>query len=474
MPQFSQRCWHALLSSWSLLMAVTAVAAELPPPEYDPPIVIRRGPQFPAGGIPGIPIVNETYLESPVRIVTETEIPALPAAAQKLLDQFNQAEQELRAKIEAELQPQRQRLIDQLQAQQDQATREARLDDAIAIRARIRQLKALQPGVIKDPGNLYTYRGKAGLKLQVYLVGSIDGTVYGTGTYTDDSDLSTAAVHAGVLKVGEADVLSITLLPGQTAYQASTRNGITSYQYQSWEGSYKFDKADIAAAPVEEVLTDSVYRAGVEGQTLSVKVRGSVTGYVWGDEVYTDDSSVGTAAVHAGLLKSGQVGTVKVMMLPGQSSYAASQKNGITSMSYLSWERSFRFIRDDKVIINPAPKTATPVTSRIHVEEDPGTLLSYRGKVDQVFYFSVVGNKDGFAYGTDTYTDDSTLGTAVVHAGLAKPGERVVVKVTIVPGMTNYMSSTRNGITSHSWGSWSSSYRMTLAGDVTRATELPK
>ncbi len=39
-----------------------------------------------------------------------------------------------------------------------------------------------------------------------------------------------------------------------------------------------------------------------------------------------------------------------------------------------------------------------------------------------VHYFRVTGAAEGQVWGTDTYTRDSSLGAAAVHAGLLKPG----------------------------------------------------
>ena len=48
------------------------------------------------------------------------------------------------------------------------------------------------------------------------------------------------------------------------------------------------------------------------------------------------------------------------------------------------------------------------------------------------FYFRVIGQIDGSLWGTDVYTGDSLIGAAAVHAGLMKPLEVAVLKVTVV------------------------------------------
>ncbi|MBW3539018.1 MAG: protein kinase [Planctomycetes bacterium] len=94
------------------------------------------------------------------------------------------------------------------------------------------------------------------------------------------------------------------------------------------------------------------------------------------------------------------------------------------------------------------------------VQPDPGSLGSYRDKVGRSLYFQVTGNTGGSLWGTGVYTDDSTLATAAVHAGVLRPGETGIVKVTILPGQLSYGASVRNGVTSSSWGEYSGSFRV--------------
>ncbi len=67
--------------------------------------------------------------------------------------------------------------------------------------------------------------------------------------------------------------------------------------------------------------------------------------FVWGTDIYSDDSSVCTAAVHAGVITLAQGGQVTIEIRPGQTSYAGSQRNGVTSSSYGTWSGSFVFVR---------------------------------------------------------------------------------------------------------------------------------
>jgi hypothetical protein len=94
---------------------------------------------------------------------------------------------------------------------------------------------------LADPGTLVTYRNRVGKTFYFQVTGSTTGPIWGTGVYTDDSRLSTAAVHAGVLGNGQKGVVKVTILAGQTAYQGSASNGVTSFAYAQWLGSYRIE-----------------------------------------------------------------------------------------------------------------------------------------------------------------------------------------------------------------------------------------
>ena len=101
-----------------------------------------------------------------------------------------------------------------------------------------------------------------------------------------------------------------------------------------------------------------------------------------------------------------------------------------------------------------------PKAEQAGAEPDPGTLVGLQGQVGRSFFFEVIGNTDGAIWGTDVYTSDSTLATAAVHAGQVRPGERKVVRVTIVPPLSHFEGSTRNGVTSAPFGPYPGAYRL--------------
>src|SRR5437660_8058831 len=90
-----------------------------------------------------------------------------------------------------------------------------------------------------DPGDLRDLRKNVGQSYYFDVRGATTGSVWGTDVYTYDSNLATAAVHAGVLRDGQRGVVLVTVLKGEDKYQGSTRNGVTTREYGAWDGSYR-------------------------------------------------------------------------------------------------------------------------------------------------------------------------------------------------------------------------------------------
>jgi len=84
--------------------------------------------------------------------------------------------------------------------------------------------------------------------------------------------------------------------------------------------------------------------AGVLGSQFSYACpAGGIASAVWGTDLYTNDSSICTAAVHVGRITQAAGGTVTISMQPGAMSYVGSMRNGITTASYGSWACSYSF-----------------------------------------------------------------------------------------------------------------------------------
>lgn len=63
-------------------------------------------------------------------------------------------------------------------------------------------------------------------------------------------------------------------------------------------------------------------------------------GSVWGSDVYTTDSAICVAAVHAGVIGA-DGGPVKVKLTAGKASYAGTVRNGVTSNQWATFDKSF-------------------------------------------------------------------------------------------------------------------------------------
>ena len=96
--------------------------------------------------------------------------------------------------------------------------------------------------------------------------------------------------------------------------------------------------------------------------------------------------------------------------------------------------------------------------------EAPGSLVNLCKDIGQSYYFRVRGEDEGSVWGTDIYTGDSALPAAAVHAGIVAVGESAVVKIAAVEPLSQYQGTTRNGITSHSFGPYATAYRIDSLG----------
>ena len=85
--------------------------------------------------------------------------------------------------------------------------------------------------------------------------------------------------------------------------------------------------------------------AGRPGQSFYFRVTGETEGPVWGTDVYTGDSSVACAAVHAGFVKPGDTAIVRVVVTEPPARYEGSPRNGVTSHDFERFGSAFRFER---------------------------------------------------------------------------------------------------------------------------------
>jgi len=192
---------------------------------------------------------------------------------------------------------------------------------------------------------------------------------------------------------------------------------------------------------------------GAVGQTFTLGCSpGGTTYSVWGSDVYTADSSVCTAAVHSGLVTFEQGGTVTIEIRPGRSIYGASERNGVTTGSYGPWDSSFVFKTPNTEAVLRDADEQTPV-----LWDTSATIL--RGDNGKTGKFKCPPNgKERSVWGTDTYTEDSSICNAAVHAGKFTRESGGSVTIEIRPGESIYRGSIRNGVTSMDYGAYGRSF----------------
>lgn len=247
--------------TWRVIWLVMAVAG---PIWYDASVLAQElviGPDQPVGVDLDLSAreidLHDAPKGQPQQAEAEAKLPPEPelsVAALEILDAYNAQAKEIRRKSNAEIRQRREILIQKLQSLQDDYTRAAKLDEAVAIRDRLRRLRALQFNARLNPGNLVTYGTKTGRSFLFDVVGSVRGSVWGTDLYTTDSNLSTAAVHAGVLKAGQRGIVKVTIKAPPEEFIATFKNGVTSRPYGTYPASYcveppsPSDEADAASA----------------------------------------------------------------------------------------------------------------------------------------------------------------------------------------------------------------------------------
>lgn len=89
--------------------------------------------------------------------------------------------------------------------------------------------------------NAVDYRGNIGTRY-VYVCPpnpskSGVGMVWGTDTYSDDSSVCAAAVHAGKITFAGGSA-TIEMRRGLDSYTGSIRNGVATQDWPSWHGSF--------------------------------------------------------------------------------------------------------------------------------------------------------------------------------------------------------------------------------------------
>jgi LCCL domain len=116
-----------------------------------------------------------------------------------------------------------------------------KLSDTLAMSVNGFKDKEEQVNALPDPGTLSGYQQPqhVGKSYVFRVTGANAGSLWGTEMYTLDSSLAAAAVHMGVLKVGQTGNVRVTILGPSAGFIGSTRNGISSSPYANYPGAFR-------------------------------------------------------------------------------------------------------------------------------------------------------------------------------------------------------------------------------------------
>jgi hypothetical protein len=336
----------------------------------------------------------------------------LPKAIREVLKQCEEETADVEKRIDSAIQKTRDKAATELKKIQDKYCRDAKLDEAVAVRDLIRNLRA---GVNTEPGADLPAAAQEVLK-----------------QYQQEEAEVHDKAEAEAKKWKEKTLSELQKLQDSYCKDAKLDEAVAARKViRGFLDGGTTPRPDPGNLAHPETDVSKVFYYNVTGATAG--------GAIYGSDVYVPGSTLAMVAVHAGVLKEGQRGVVKVTILPGQQTYAAVTRNGITSNAYGASTGSFKVERAYGFL---------PKIGYGKVLADPGTLTTYRGQNGKIYLFEVTGRADLSIAGTDIYTDDSALAAAAVHVGALSAGQTGVVRVTILAGQANYTSTTRNGVTS--------------------------
>ena len=105
------------------------------------------------------------------------------------------------------------------------------------------------------------------------------------------------------------------------------------------------DSANAAAAPTNLMAYQNQFGKEAAFSVTGTQPNGQGAN-VWGTDIYTLDSNLSAAAVHAGLVQAGQSGVVRVRVVASPQQYGGCVRNGVTSSPYGPYPAgAFEFVR---------------------------------------------------------------------------------------------------------------------------------
>jgi hypothetical protein len=180
-----------------------------------------------------------------------------------------------------------------------------------------------------------------------------------------EADLQAAAVQSEadekIRHLRDRAVLAAKALQDRTHQEIKLRIEEAIERLSDWQQQLaEQGQVQEAAAVTEEIHRWRAYRAeeakpgprnleGLRdrvGESFVFEVTGTIDGALWGTDVYTSDSCLGKAAVHAGILRANETGTVRVAIVECLPNYKGTTRNGVTSSHWADpWHGAYRVER---------------------------------------------------------------------------------------------------------------------------------
>ena len=150
----------------------------------------------------------------------------------------------IHANASREISPMVRELFNTLKAMQSSYMKEGRLDEALAVRNRLRVMRSDLFGVKQDPGNMTDFGSSDYGKTFLFeIVGSNDGNCWGVDYYTADSRVAVAAVHSGAVRIGERAIVRVSLSDGsERVFDGCERYGIRSLDYGNYSLAFSVER----------------------------------------------------------------------------------------------------------------------------------------------------------------------------------------------------------------------------------------
>jgi hypothetical protein len=251
-----------------------------------------------------------------------------------------------------------------------------------------------------------------------------------SGGNGDPPPVSSARSGVGAAPAGAAPALAVT--------QTKLADAVAKVQRRAPAAS-RDDAASVDPCP-QSLAVSPTLPTPYTCMCDSMPRRG---GAVWGTDLYTADSDVCRAAVHAGVVAAGG-GAVTVERLDGRGLYPGTLRHGVRSNDYGRYDASIHFVG------TPMPPDPGPCPATLSLNTELATPFSC------VCDSAAVA--DGAVWGSGPYTADSALCHAARHAGVVG-AEGGTITAEFAAGRQIYAGTTRNGVASHDYGQYSTSVR---------------